>query len=330
VVGVISVIVVLRGPIEEHLLRSSDDLFLALVAVLIGFALMSLTRGILSGSGRFGRYGLVVGMDGFFRAALAAVLALVGYSTLGWFGLIFALAPFVAVVVGLAGTKRLAEPGPSARMTELSSAIGWLLVGSTFSQALGYSAYVGASLLATSSQNAELGAFIAALFIARVPILLFQAVQAALLPRLASLLSAGHVREFIDGFSRLLLLVVGLSVVAIALALVVGPTFGTLLFGTSFVTSGVQLAALTTGCCLVVVALTLAQALIALRRYALPAVSWAVGFGVFLAILIPTSGSVFTRAEIAFVAGAAIATVLMALATIIGIRGVSGSGKVAA
>ena len=48
-------------------------------------------------------------------------------------------------------------------MSELSTAIGWLLLGSTFAQALSYSAYIGASVLATRSQDAELGAFIAGL-----------------------------------------------------------------------------------------------------------------------------------------------------------------------
>lgn len=183
IVGVVVLLLVFRVPVEERLLRSDDRLFAALIVVLVGWALMSLARGTLSGNGRFGRYAIVVGMDGFFRAAAAAVLAVVGYTTLGWFGVVFAIAPFVAIVCGLAGARRLAEPGPSARMSELSTAMGWLLLGSTSAQALSYSAYVGASLLALQAQDAELGAFIAALFIASIPLLLFQAVQAALLDR---------------------------------------------------------------------------------------------------------------------------------------------------
>lgn len=312
VAAVVIALVVLRSPIEERLLRSADELFPALIVVLIGFAIMSLARGTLSGNGRFGRYGIVVGMDGLGRTALAVVLALVGYTTLGWFGLIFAIAPYLAVLAGLVGAKRLAEPGPPAPMSELSTAMGWLLLGSTFAQALGYSAYIGASLLATPAQNAALGAFIAGLFIARIPLLLFQAVQAALLPKLAGLLGQGKVHEFRVGLVRLVGIVVAASVVGVLIALTVGPTIGRILFGENFTLSGVSLAALTAGVCLMVIALTMAQALIALRRYAITAFAWVAGLCVFLILMLTLDMDVFAKAEIAFVVGAAVAVVWMA------------------
>ena len=311
VVAVVVVLLILRSPIEERLLRSADELFPALIVVLIGFAIMSLARGTLSGNGRFGRYGLVVGMDGLGRTLLAVILALVGYTTLGWFGLIFAIAPYLAVIVGLAGAKRLAEPGPPAPMSELSTAIGWLLLGSTFAQALGYSAYIGASLLATPAQNVALGAFIAGIFIARIPLLLFQAVQAALLPKLAGLLGQGKIHEFRVGLLRLVAIVLGASVVGVLIALTVGPSIGRILFGENFTLSGVSLATLTAGVCLMVTALTLAQALIALRRYAVTALAWVVGLGVFLVLMLTLDVDVFVRAEVAFLAGAFVAMVWM-------------------
>ena len=307
VVAVIALVVVFRGPIETRLLRDSDNLFIALVVVLIGFAIESLTRGTLSGNGRFGRYGIVVGMDGFVRAGLAGLIAIVGLSTLGWYGLIFAIAPFVASLSGLIGARHLARPGPAAPMSELSTAIGWLLLGSTFAQALGYSAYIGASLLATKSQEAELGAFIAALFIARIPLLLFQAVQAALLPKLAGLLGHGKVHEFRVGLTRLVVIVSCASVVGVLVALLAGPFIGKIMFGANFTISAAGLAALTAGCCLVVIALTLAQALIALRRYAVTAFAWVVSLGVFVALMAGLNFDVFIRAEIAFVASAFVA-----------------------
>jgi O-antigen/teichoic acid export membrane protein len=313
VVGVIVLVVVLKGPIETRLLRGSDGLFAALIVVLIGFAFESLTRGILSGNGRFGRYGIVVGVDGFARVGLAGLLALIGVSTLGWFGVVFAIAPFIAAIAGLAGARRLAEPGPPAPMSELSTAIGWLLLGSTFAQALGYSAYIGASVLATSAQDAELGAFIAGLFIARIPLLLFQAVQAALLPKLAGLLGQGMFREFRVGLLRLVMVVVALSVVAVLLTLAVGPLMGQALFGEKFTLSAVGLAALTAGCCLVVIALTLAQALIALQRYAMTAAAWVLGVITFVVLMVFLEIDVFSRAEVGFVAGGLVAAIWMSI-----------------
>ena len=324
IAGVVVVLVIARQPLEERLLRSSDGLFVALIVVLVGWGLMSVARGALSGNGRFGRYAVVVGVDGFARVALAAVLGALGVATLGWFGVVFAIAPFLAVIAGLLGARGLADDGPPASYSELTTAIGWLLAGSTLAQALGYSAYVGASLLATPSQNAALGAFIAGLFVARVPILLFQAVQAALLPRLAALLGRGKVREFRSGFLRLLVIVVVASGAAVLLAGTIGPAAGRILFGESFTLGAAALAALTAGCCLTVIGLTLAQALIALRRYALPALAWLAGFAAFLAVLVPTSGDVFARAEAAFVVGGLVAVAAMASAVGAALRRVAG------
>jgi O-antigen/teichoic acid export membrane protein len=319
-VGVIILVVALKGPIEGRLLRGSDELFVALIVVLIGFALESLGRGVLSGNGRFGRYGIVVGVDGFARVALAALIAVVGFSTLGWFGVVFAIAPFLATFAGLIGVRGVAEAGPPAPMSELSTAIGWLLLGSTFAQALSYSAYIGASVLATKSQDAELGAFIAGLFIARIPLLLFQAVQAALLPKLASLLGHGRFHDFRIGLTRLVIVVATASVMGVLLALLAGPFIGTKLFGDNFTLSGASLAALTAGCCLVVIALTLAQALIALQHYALTAMAWVVAVGVFVVLMATLSADVFARAEIAFVVAATVAVIWMLIVALWALR----------
>ncbi|MFM8620571.1 MAG: lipopolysaccharide biosynthesis protein [Candidatus Nanopelagicaceae bacterium] len=311
VLGVVAVLLLARSPIEERLLRSADELFPALIIVLVGFAIMSLARGTLSGNGRFGRYGIIVGMDGLGRAVLAAGLAFLGFATLGWLGLVFAVVPYIAVLFGLAGARGLAEPGPPAPVSELSTAIGWLLLGSTFAQALSYSAYIGASLLASPAQNAALGAFIAGIFIARIPLLLFQAVQAALLPKLAGLLGEGRVQEFRTGLFRLVVIVLGASVVGVLVALTIAPAIGRVLFGENFTLTGVSLATLTAGVCLMVTALTLAQALIALRRYAVTALAWVASVAVFVVIMLLVDVDIFVKAELAFVAGAAVALVWM-------------------
>lgn len=312
--GAIIALALGKSVIESRLLRGSDQLFVALLVVLVGFAIMSLTRGLLSGNGRFGRYGLVVGVDGAARVVLALLIALAGYGTLGWFGVVFCVGPFLASIAGLVGAKGLSESGPHAPMSELSTAIGWLLLGSTFAQALSYSAYIGASVLATRSQDAELAAFIAGLFIARIPLLLFQAVQAALLPKLAGLLGHGRVHEFRQGLVRLVSIVTVASIVGVVVALTLGPLIGRLLFGTKFTLSGPALAALTAGVCLVVIALTLAQAMIALQRYAVTAFAWVAGVTAFVVWMSLGISDVFTRAEVGFVVGGCIVVAWMALA----------------
>ena len=92
-----------------------------------------------------------------------------------------------------------------------------------------------------------------------------------------------------------------------------GPLIGGILFGANFTLSGPGLAALTAGCCLMVVGLTLAQALIALRRYAITAFAWVVGVVVFLVIIALPASDVFVRSEIGFVIAAAVSAAWMAV-----------------
>jgi amino acid permease len=85
------------------------------------------------------------------------------------------------------------------------------------------------------------------------------------------------------------------------------------MFGAKFTLSGAALAALTAGVCLVVIALTLAQALIALRRYTLTALAWVAGVAAFIIVMAFLSVDVFTRAEVAFVVGGSVAVIWMGI-----------------
>jgi O-antigen/teichoic acid export membrane protein len=248
------------------------------------------------------------------------VIAAVSVGTLGWFGIAFAAAPFIATIAGLAGARGLIESGPPAAMSELSTAIGWLLLGSVFCQALGYSAYIGASLIATPAQDAELGGFVAGLFVARVPLLLFQAVQAALLPKLARMLGRGQVVEFRAGLLRLCSAVIVLSIIGVLVALTIGPWLGRLLFGEKFDLDAGGLAMLTAGCCMIVLALMLAQALIALQRYAVTGLAWVFGLAVFIVVFLLPDGDAFFRSEVAVLAGAAAAGAWMGVTAVRSLR----------
>ena len=115
--------------------------------------------------------------------------------------------------------------------------------------------------------------------------------------------------------ARLLAVVTVASVIGVVVALTAGPAIGRLLFGTNFTISGIGLAALTAGCCLIVIALTLSQALIALRRYAVTAFAWVVSLAIFVVAMSVLEMDVFTRAEIAFVGSALIVVAWMTTAT---------------
>ena len=96
-------------------------------------------------------------------------------------------------------------------------------------------------------QRAMVADFIVGFFIARIPILLFQAVQAALLPKLAGLAGAGRIDDFRSGLRKLVLIVIGVGVLGIIGGVTVGPTVGKILFGDKFNLEWVDLGLLVRG-----------------------------------------------------------------------------------
>ena len=152
-------------------------------------------------------------------------------------------------------------PGPEAPYSELSSALSLLLLGSVLAQLLSYASFLAANILATPSEKASVGMFITGLFIARIPILLFQAVQAALLPKLAGLAGEGRHDDFRGGMRKLVLIVVGARASsARSRPRRSGPFVGELLFGKDkFILGHRDLALLAAGSGCFILALTLAQ-----------------------------------------------------------------------
>ncbi len=300
-------------PLVNELFHGDWLLFGALVVALASYYAAHMTRGTLSGNKRFGAYGLMNGAEGVVRMVLCGALFVAGAGTPGLYGMALALPPLAAIAISLRGQRDLLTPGPPAPYSELSGALGLLLIGSVLAQLLSYASFLGVSILAAPSEKEAVGKFITGLFIARIPILLFQAVQAALLPKLAGLAGAGRHDDFRAGMRKLIMIVVGLGVVGTLGGLTLGPFAGKLLFGEDkFILDHRDLALLAAGSGGFILALTLAQGLIALKGYAQAAASWVVGivtFGVVTAI----GDDLFLRVENGFVAGSAAAAAMMAV-----------------
>lgn len=311
--GVALVAVVASKPLVDELFDGEWLLLVALLVALATYYVAHLTRGTLSGNGRFQRYGLMHGVEGSVRFLACLALVVIGVDAVGAYGLALALPPAVAVLLALRGQHGLLRPGPEAPYSELSNALVLLLVGSFLAQTLGYAAFLGANLLADAAEKDAVADFIFGLFIARIPILLFQAVQAALLPKLAGLAGAGKVDDFRGGLRKLVFVVIGLGVFGTVAGATVGPWAGRILFGAeNFTLEHRDLGLLAAGSGAFILALTLAQALIALEGYAQAAVSWLAGivaFGVVTAL----GDDLFLRVELGFVAGSAVAALVMSV-----------------
>ncbi len=322
--GVLTVIVVLGSlaayrPIVDELFNGRGTLMIGLVIAIACYYIAYISRGSLSGNGRFGPYGLMLGAEGTTRIILCIVLFAIASKAVGWWGFALAIPPLLAVAIALWNQRGLVTPGPDAPYSEISSALAFLLVGSIFAQALSYISVLGVQLLATDVQRHATQAgiqttagFITGVFIARIPLLMFQAIQAALLPKLARLASEGNHDDFRIGMKRLTAIIVGLCVVGTLGATLIGPEVGKKLFPTKWDLGNRDMFFLTLGATLFILALTLAQGLIALKRYRENAITWVVGVLTFCVTVALAGKDLFLRNEIAFVAGSVISASLAA------------------
>jgi O-antigen/teichoic acid export membrane protein len=330
--AVASLVIAFAAPSVVHqLFKNQPDQWILLAAFIIAlftYAVAFLARGALSGNGRFRNYGLMQGTEGVTRIiAVGAVVVFTqkvatdshgashSYASPGWFALALTLPPIIAVTVSLWGQHGLAKPGPEAPYSELSSALAWLLSASVLAQLLSYAPVFATELLVKNDakSQAALAGFVTAMFLARVPLLMFQAVQAALLPKLSANAAEGKHDEFRNGLIRLLFIVLGIALVGVLGSLAIGKPVGKVIFHAKWTLNNGNLALLAAGAGAYIIAFTLAQGLIALRGYSRLTLGWALGAIAFLVVMpfgLPGfAHDIFTRAELAFLASSTVAAV---------------------
>jgi O-antigen/teichoic acid export membrane protein len=292
------------GGVLTHSLFDGQALLLVGFALgLIGYFVSHLTRGALSGNGHFPAYSVALGADGLLRLIICVVLAVVGVKSAGPYGLVLGLTPALAAILALRGQRNLLAPGPEAPWRDVSRAVGWLLVASVSAQVLANSSVIAVKLLATPAQTSRAGRFLAGLVIARIPLFLFGAVQAALLPRLAALAGEGRDRQFTAGVIRLLGAIVLLGLLATIACVAVGPQVVRTMFGSKFQLGRADLAYLAAASAALMATLAISQALIALGHHASSVVGWLVGIVVFIAVT-AIGSALLRRVEVGFMAGA--------------------------
>ncbi len=321
-IGLATTAIVLAATTDliDNLFEGSAGLVVCLVIALFTYCFQHVTRGTLSGNGRFRPYGTILGAEGIIRILPCAVLAVAGVSNPVWYGLCLAVPPVLGSLVSLVGQHGLLKPGPDAPWSELSTNLGLLLGGSLLAQTLSYAPFIGAQLLASPSQKDLVADFIVGLFLARIPILLFQAVQAALLPKLAHLAGTRQLDDFRAGVKKLVVVVTGIALVGVIAAATLGPTVGEILFGSKFKLGNGALAMLAAGSGLFILALTLAQALIALLGHGRALVAWSIGLAMFIAVTAVTSGDIFRRVELGYVVGTGSAALAMGVMLFLQVR----------
>jgi O-antigen/teichoic acid export membrane protein len=287
-------------------------MLLALATAFAAYAPAHLARGICSGTGRFRAYALVIGADGVIRIAVCVLFAAMGLTNPAPYAFAVALSPLVAVTaLGVRG-KLVTEPGPEAPWGEVTQNLGWLLVGAVFAGTLLNAGPIAATVIGSSADKDLIAQFGYGVLLARIPLFLFQAVQAALLPRLARLAAQGDFEEFVSGFRRLMVLVAGIGVLGTVGALVLGSPIVELVFEAEL--TGRTMAMLALSSAIYMAAIATAQAVVALRGHVLVAVGWGVAVATFFLATWLSSDLLFRRIEIGLVVSSMAAFACFAVA----------------
>jgi O-antigen/teichoic acid export membrane protein len=303
---------------------SVDHLFDHQLLLLVGFTLGlagalcgHLTRGCLSGTGNFRGYAAYIGADGFIRVLGAVLCVAVGVKTAGWFGIALGIAGLLAVPVALRVERPRFEEGPESAFREISSALGYLLLASLFAFGIMNIGPVLVKLLASEAEAEAAGRFVKGVVIARIPLFLFQAVQASLLPKLSALAGAGRLGDFRVGLKRLLVVVAGLAAAGTIGGFVVGPFAIGIMFPEADLGAR-TMGLLAAGSGLYMLALACAQAVIALGGHRDQAIGWSLGFVTLIVTALVASDDLFLRVEIGLLVGSAMA--LLAMGTLLFLR----------
>ena len=310
--GLILVFAAAAPTLTDRLFNGQGLLVVGLMLGSAGYLVANWTEGVLSGSGRFGRYGSYLGGEAVLRLVICLVLLAIGVRTAGPIGLALGAAPLVVAVPALWWRRDRSLAEPEVAWRDLAAGLGKLLGAAVLAQTLINASPVLLQILAGPDQAAEVGIFGAALVVARVPLFLFQALQAVLLPALAALAVAQKFAEFRAGVRRMVVVVGVLGAAGVVVALAIGPAVILRVFGPEFPVDRRTVGMLAAASACYMLANTLAQALIALGRATQVAAGWATGVATLVVAVLVGSDPLFT-VEMAFLSSTAMAMVAMAL-----------------
>ena len=313
---VVSIVVVVGLVISSPWLTGSyfsGDwlMFGALIIGFLSYAPVHLSRGICSGQGRFTPFAVVVASDGVMKIVGTVTLTAIGITAVGAYAFAIAIAPLFAVVaIGMRGSLRT-EPGPPAQWREITQNFGWLLLGTACAATLLNAGPIAANILASENEADAVTRFSYGVLLARVPLFMFQAIQASLLPRLARLAAQRSFDEFRRGLRLLVIVVAGIGVAGTIFGGLLGPWTLKLVYDADL--GGRTLAMLALSSALYMMALAVSQAVLALEDHAYVALGWVISVITFVIGTWLSSDDVFQRIEIGLVASSAAAVIAFAL-----------------
>lgn len=306
-------------PLVGEFLGSDVVLALALALGGLGYALQYPVRGLLSAERRYGWYASVLGAEALLRVVLVVLLVVWFDAGAGPLAAVVGLAALGSWLVGLLGARSGGLQMPGGALTLLRSA-GMLIAGAAALQTLLYGAVLVARVLAPAGQEEAAGRLLAAITVTRIPIFLFQSLEALVVPRIAELAQREDRSALVVAVRRLVLLVGALGVLAAAGSALVGPALVSLLFGDAYAVARSTMALLGLGTGVFMVAVSLSDVTVSLGGHRRMAVAWAVGLAAGTASLLVIHEFAY-QVTLPLVVGSLVAAALLGRAALLGIAG---------
>lgn len=309
--GVLALVaLVLDDLLTERIFEGVPHMGGVLVLGLAGMSVAYLARGVLAGTGRFPRYGVQLTADGLLRVVGAAALAATGTTDARAYGVVLGLAPLVATVLALVGSRPLLTTGTDDTQVREPGMVA-LVAASLASQALANVGPVAAQLLRGPDETQAAADLVNALTVARIPLFVFAAVQAVFLPRLAALAASDDRAGFVQVLRLAGVATTAIGALGVAVMAMAGPQAVRLLFGPEFAGRTEVLVLIAASAAVFMVAQVLVQALLARRADGVATLAWCVGLVALLVALLPT-GDVQVRVSAAMTVGSCAALVVAA------------------
>jgi O-antigen/teichoic acid export membrane protein len=308
----LAVLLLLLWPAVAGFFDGDTLLALAVVAGCVGYAAQYPARGLLSARRQYGRYAAVLGSEALLRVVLVLALVTLAEPGPGVLAAVVGVAACGSAVVGLVGAGS-GEPVDAAGARALLRSGAVLIVGAVALQTLLYGGVLVARILAPAAEEAAAGQLLAAITVTRIPVFLFQSLEALVVPRIAELAARGDVPGLRLAVRRLLALVGSLAVTAAAGAALVGPQLVRLLFGAAYDVSHTTMGLLGLGTGVFMVAVAASDVTVSLRGHRQVAVGWVAGLAV-AALSVLVFQDFLARVTGPLIVGSAVVAVVLGIA----------------
>jgi O-antigen/teichoic acid export membrane protein len=305
-------LVAVAGPVSDRLFGGDKSLLIALGGGFAGLAVAHPTRGVLAGTGRFGAYGLQLGVDGGLRIVLAAVLGAAGVHSALLFGLILAVAPVVSVLVTAGPVRAALTPGPILPWPDFGRGVAPLMISTLLAQLVVNVGVVNVKLL-DAGDVALAGALLSALVLVRIPLFVFASLQASLLTGLSTSAAAGDRAGFRHLLLRACAIVTALAFIGAVPTILFGPWLLRVFFNTTETLDRLDFAILSAGTAAYLLAQVLGQGAISLGHHRDQTYAWLAGT-LALVVITVLPGSVSLRVEGGYAGGSAIVAAVLVFA----------------